>query len=34
MQSAKPRDVGAVILAIGVLLVLFVLSLVLGSPLR
>jgi hypothetical protein len=34
MQSAQPRDVGAVILAIGVLLVLFVLSLVLGSPLR
>jgi hypothetical protein len=34
MQSAQPRDIGAVILAIGVVLVLFILSLVLGSPLR
>jgi hypothetical protein len=34
MQSAQPRDVGAVILAIGVVLVLFVLSLTLGAPLR
>jgi hypothetical protein len=34
MQSAQPRDIGAVILAIGVVLVLFILSLTLGSPLR
>jgi hypothetical protein len=34
LQSAQPRDVGAVILAIGVVLVLFILSLTLGSPLR
>jgi hypothetical protein len=34
MQSAQPRDIGAVILAIGVVLVLFVLSLTLGAPLR
>jgi hypothetical protein len=34
MQSARPRDLGAVILAIGVVLVLFVLSLTLGAPLR
>ena len=34
MQSAQPRDVGAVILAIGVVVVLFVLSLTLGAPLR
>jgi hypothetical protein len=34
MQSAQPRDIGAVILAIGVVLVLFIVSLVLGSPLR
>jgi hypothetical protein len=33
MQSAHPRDLGAVILAIGVVLVLFVVSLALGSPL-
>jgi len=34
MQSAQPRDIGAVILAIGVVLVLFILSLTLGAPLR
>jgi hypothetical protein len=34
MQSTQPRDIGAVILAIGVVLVLFILSLTLGSPLR
>ena len=33
MQSAQRRDLGAVILAIGVVLVIFVLSLTLGSPL-
>jgi hypothetical protein len=32
MQSTQPRDLAAVFLAIGVVLVLFVLSLVLGSP--
>jgi hypothetical protein len=34
LQSTQPRDIGAVILAIGVVLVLFILSLTLGSPLR
>jgi hypothetical protein len=34
MQSARPRDLGALVLAMGVLLVLFVVSLTLGSPLR
>ena len=34
MQSTQPRDVGALILVIGVFLVLFVVSLVLGSPVR
>lgn len=34
MQSAKPRDVGALILVIGVFLVLFVVSLTLGTPVR
>jgi hypothetical protein len=34
MQSAQPRDVGALILVIGLFLVLFVVSLVLGSPVR
>jgi hypothetical protein len=34
MQSTQPRDIGAAILAIGVLLVLFVVSLAFGSPLR
>jgi hypothetical protein len=34
MQSTQPRDIGAAIFAIGVLLVLFVVSLALGSPLR
>jgi hypothetical protein len=34
MQSAQPRDIGAAIFAIGVVLVLFIVSLVLGSPLR
>jgi len=33
MQSTRPRDLGALILAVGVLLVLFVVSLTLGSPL-
>lgn len=34
MQSAQPRDVGALILVIGLFLVLFVVSLTMGSPLR
>jgi hypothetical protein len=34
MQTTRPRDLGALILAIGVLLVLFIVSLTLGTPLR
>ena len=34
MQSTRPRELGALILAIGVLLVLFVVTLALGGPLR
>jgi hypothetical protein len=34
MQSAQPRDVGVLILVIGMFLVLFVVSVALGSPLR
>lgn len=34
MQSTRPRDIGALILAIGVLLVLFIVSLWLGAPPR
>jgi len=34
MQTTGPRDLGALILAIGVLLVLFIVSLSLGAPLR
>lgn len=34
MQSAHPRDVGALILVIGVFLVLFVVSLTVGTPVR
>jgi hypothetical protein len=34
MQSTRPRDLGALVLAIGVLLTLFVLTLALGTPLR
>jgi hypothetical protein len=32
MQTAQPRDIGALVLVVGVFLVLFVLSLMLGSP--
>lgn len=32
MQSARPRDYGALALVIGLFLVLFVVSLALGSP--
>jgi hypothetical protein len=34
MQSAQPRDLGALVLVIGVFLVLFVVTLALGAPLR
>jgi hypothetical protein len=34
MQSAQPRDVGALLLVIGMFLVLFVVSLALGTPVR
>ena len=34
MQTAQPRDIGALVLVVGVFLVLFVLSLMLGSPAR
>jgi hypothetical protein len=34
MQTAQPRDIGALMLVIGVFVVLFVLSLMLGSPAR
>jgi hypothetical protein len=33
MQSAQPRDIGVLILVIGLFLVLFVVSLTLGRPL-
>jgi hypothetical protein len=34
MQSAQPRDIGVLILVIGVFLVLFVVTLTMGSPVR
>ena len=34
MQTAQPRDIGALALVVGVFLVLFVLSVMLGSPAR
>jgi hypothetical protein len=34
MQTAQPRDIGALVLVVGVFVVLFVLSLTLGSPAR
>jgi hypothetical protein len=34
MQTAQPRDIGALVLVVGVFVVLFVLSLMLGSPAR
>ena len=34
MQSAQPRDLGALILVIGLFLVLFVVTLMLGAPVR
>jgi hypothetical protein len=34
VQTARPRDIGALVLVVGVLLILFVLSLTLGTPAR
>ena len=34
MQSAQPRDIGVLILVIGMFLVLFVVTLTLGTPVR
>lgn len=34
MQSAQPRDVGMLVLVIGLFLILFVVTLILGSPAR
>ena len=34
MQSAQPRDVGILILVIGMFLILFVVTLTMGTPLR
>ena len=34
MQSAQPRDLGALVLVIGLFLVLFTVSLLIGSPVR
>jgi hypothetical protein len=34
MQSAQPRDIGVLIFVIGLFLVLFVVTLVLGTPVR
>lgn len=34
VQTARPRDIGALLLVVGIFLVLFVVSLTVGSPLR
>jgi hypothetical protein len=34
VQSAQPRDIGVLILVIGVFLILFVVTLTMGTPLR
>ena len=34
MQTAHPRDIGALALVVGLFLILFVLSVMLGSPTR
>jgi hypothetical protein len=34
MQSAQPRDLGALALVVGVFLTLFVVSVMLGTPVR
>ncbi len=34
MQSAQPRDLGALALVVGMFLILFVVTLMLGAPVR
>jgi hypothetical protein len=34
VQTARPRDFGALVLVVGILLTLFVVSLLVGSPAR
>ena len=34
MQSAQPRDIGVLVLVIGMFLILFVVTLTVGSPVR
>lgn len=34
MQSAQPRDIGVLVLVVGMFLVLFVVTLTLGTPVR
>lgn len=34
MQSAQPRDIGVLVFVIGLFLVLFVVTLLMGSPVR
>jgi len=34
MQSAQPRELGALILVVGMFLILFVVTLLLGTPVR
>ncbi|MDF2735957.1 MAG: hypothetical protein K0S97_2581 [Chloroflexota bacterium] len=34
MQSAQPRDIGVLVLVIGIFLILFVVTLAMGAPIR
>ena len=34
MQSAQPREIGALVLVVGMFLILFIVTLMLGSPAR
>ncbi len=34
MQSAQPRDIGVLVLVVGMFLILFLVTLLLGSPVR
>jgi tetrahydromethanopterin S-methyltransferase subunit G len=34
MQSAQPRDIGVLILVIGMFLILFVVTVMMGAPIR
>jgi hypothetical protein len=34
MQSAQPREIGALVLVVGLFLILFIVTLMLGSPAR